>query len=96
MNKEKLIEQTTRILENFDFSKVQAYMTLTKWEWWNGNEGLYYKPSIDELKETATSLLARAIDSELEATSIGIGGFNVYKFNFGLRLTFEPFYKAGY
>lgn len=96
MNKEKLIEQTSRILDDFDFCKVQAYMLLTKWQWWNATEGIYYNPTIDELKETATSLLAKAINSELEATTVGIGGFYVYKFKFGLRLTFEPFYKAGY
>ena len=80
-------ENRERVLENFDFEKVHAYMTLTNWTW-RGNEK---PPTIQELESTATTLMYK-IDEDPKETSVqGTGGFYAYKFPWGIKLTFEPF-----
>ena len=87
------IEEINRILERFDFEKVHAYMKLTKWEW----QGKI--PTLLQLKNTASSLLYRAhaeLTPEKKNYSTGTGGFSVYSFEYGMKLTFEIEQKSNY
>ena len=82
------------LISNFDFEKVQAYMILTKWQWWNREIGDYYQPTIEDLKHTATDILCR-VTSEGNSL-IGSGGFYAYRFSYGIKLTFEPFRSSSF
>lgn len=67
---EEYVKKINDIIDNFDFEKVHAYMTLIKWVWFC--EGI---PSVSELKETAKKLLIEAIEKEY--AEIATGGFFV-------------------
>jgi hypothetical protein len=87
------IEVVNSIIERFDFEKVHAYMKLTDWKW-NGK-----LPTIQDLKNTATSLLYMAqaeISKDKKTYSGGTGGFNVYSFEYGMKLAFEIEKKSNY
>ena len=67
-------------------------MILTNWKWCSSNE----IPSLNNLKNTATFLLYKLFDTDKENTCLGSGGFNAYKFEYGIKLSFEPFYSKNY
>jgi hypothetical protein len=82
-SKEDMIQGIPSIMDSFDFNKVRGYMTDTNWQW--RGEGV---PTIDELKRTAVNLLVEALEDKAEFTSLGTGGFRVYKFPWGLEIVF--------
>lgn len=53
---EKSLNIINYILTHFNFAKVHAYMTMVKWEWWDG-EGPNKVPTIEQLKIAAKDLL---------------------------------------
>jgi hypothetical protein len=81
---EELKQGILDIIECFDFDKVHKYMTDINWTWYH--EGGV--PSIPELKRTAVRLLVEAVEDKTEITSVGTGGFRVYKFPWGLEMVF--------
>ena len=82
-SKEDMMHSILGIIENFDFDKVNKYMTEVDWQW--HGEGV---PTVDELKRTAVRLLVDAVDDKTEFTSLGTGGFRAYKFPWGLEIVF--------
>ena len=67
--------QVKRVVNKLNFKRINQYMTSTGWNW--GTEGV---PTIDSLKETASSLVRNAISicEEYDANIImSTGGFFV-------------------
>ena len=82
-SKEEMMQSIIDIIERFDFDKVHKYMTDIDWQW--RGEGV---PSVNELKRTAINLLVEAVEDKTEVTSVGTGGFRVYKLPWGLEIVF--------
>ncbi len=80
------------IMKEFPFEKVHAYMTLTQWKWADTPEPSV--PDMIRLISTARMLLYQVIEGK--KSPVGTGGFYVYRFEFGLKLTFEPFKAEDY
>lgn len=70
------------IMNRFDFEKVHQYMVATGWKWWDR------VPEMEDLRRTALRLLVEAQMDENDVTSVGTGGFRVYKLPWGLELVF--------
>jgi len=70
------------IMNRFDFEKVHQYMVATGWKWWD------QVPEMEDLRQTALRLLVEAKLDENDVTSVGTGGFRVYKLPWGLELVF--------
>ena len=70
------------IMNRFDFEKVHRYMVETDWKW------LDEVPQMEDLRRTALRLLVEAQMDSNDVTSIGTGGFRVYKLPWGLELVF--------
>lgn len=87
MTTENYVDKIDTVLNGFDFDGVHAYMKLTDWKWFGDNG--YYLPTVSQLKATAESLLWRVTDDG--KTLVGNGGFYAYRFDYGIKLTFEPF-----
>jgi hypothetical protein len=88
-------EQLLQILEDFDYDKVREYMLSVNWTYL----GQEHVPYIEELKRTARVQIYCALESvekTNEATHCGSGGFNVYIFKWGVKLSFEPFCSRSY
>ena len=74
-------DQIKEILQNFDFEKVHAYMTLTSWTW--GPDNLV--PSMGHIVESAKRLMSEALK---EKTSMATGGFHVIYSKGNIELLF--------
>lgn len=96
MTRKSLYEQTTYILENFDFDKVHRVMTFLDWHW----ASVGGVPSIEELKKCAAYVMheaAAGLDGEYARKGhdhfVGTGGFtaHVYRWNNGdcMELKFD-------
>ena len=72
------------ILDNFDFTKIHAYMTLTNWTW--RNDGV---PTIEAMREAAREYLLKVCAAPEPETSYGSGGFVAYKSDDVVHLSFE-------
>lgn len=70
------------IMNRFDFEKVHQYMVATGWKWWD------QVPEMEDLRQTALRLLVEAQMDANDVTSVGTGGFRVYKLPWGLELVF--------
>lgn len=70
------------IMNRFDFEKVHQYMVATDWKW------LDEVPEMEDLRQTALRLLVEAQMDKNDVTSVGTGGFRVYKLPWGLELVF--------
>jgi hypothetical protein len=70
------------IMSRFDFEKVHRYMVETDWKW------LDEVPQMEDLRRTALRLLVEAQMDQNDVTSMGTGGFRVYKLPWGLELVF--------
>lgn len=97
MNEESIYDKAERVLKEFNYEKVHAYMLLTNWGW--RGKGT---PTIEEIKQTASLNMYQAIktfrgkgEDNQESTMTGTGGFYAYIFNWGgkahIKMTFEPF-----
>jgi hypothetical protein len=73
----------SEIMDRFDFEKVDKHMQSVGWKWFDK------VPDMDDIKGTALSLLVKAQLDSAEVTSLGTGGFRVYKLPWGLELTFS-------
>jgi hypothetical protein len=78
MDISKQLKAIDEVMESFNFEKVHAFMTLTKWSW--RDEGV---PDINKLKSTARYLLEGVMNSSLLSSSSATGGFIATKFNYG-------------
>ena len=72
----------SEIMNRFDFEKVHQYMVATGWKWHD------QVPEMEDLRRTALRLLVDAQMDENDVTSVGTGGFRVYKLPWGLELVF--------
>lgn len=78
MDKQEAIK---RVLDEFDFTKVERVMWLLQ-HTWMGKDGEYF-PSIQEMRKTAERILSNAYDHALdheETWSWSNGGFHAYAF----------------
>ena len=93
-------QKIQNIISDFDFEKVHAYMKLTKWVWATETPGETETPSIEKLKTTAEYLLIQLYrkhtEENISSFSMGTGGFMVYLFEYGFRLTFELESKSNF
>lgn len=92
----KLFMQKDQILQSFPFEKVHAFMLLSKWQWVKTEDTTYYQPTIEDLKIHASVLIDRAIFNDKDIASVGTGGLHCYKWEYGLKLTFDAFYSTSY
>jgi hypothetical protein len=84
INKEEHIKT---IIENFNFEKVHKVMTMLNWEWFN-NDGMGV-PTIDQLKDTAISLLNDVFEFETrDYEYCSSGGFKATRYDDYLELSF--------
>jgi len=86
------IDKIDYVLDNFNFEKVHAYMLLTKWQWWKETD--YLQPTIQDLKDTAQNILWSVTQDG--KSLIGQGGFYAYRFEYGIKLSFEPFRSSSF
>ena len=96
--KEITLKDLNYIIDNFDFEKVAALMKLTNWKWSNFNNS-FEVPTIEQIKYHAEDLLFIAynkIRNGKECTFLGGGGFNVYVFDYGIKLSFELSQKSNF
>jgi hypothetical protein len=63
-------------------------MVETNHQWYMGSSSGMKVPDIQDLRNTARSLLTRAEYSN-EVINVGTGGFMVYKLPWGMSLTFQ-------
>lgn len=89
---EQLEQQKWKVLDDFDFYKVQDYMKEVDWTW-----GFDDKiPSILDLQSTALRLLDNVIQSKEPASNSSTGGFTAYKMPWGLSLHFSVESSSSY
>lgn len=62
----------TKILNNFDYESVHAYMLLTNWRWYNFKAHTEQVPSIEEIMSTAREVLQRSYETN---ECVQAGGF---------------------
>jgi hypothetical protein len=84
----ELEEQNSKIMSTFNFEKVHQHMVETNHQWHMGSSSGMKVPDIQDLRNTARSLLTRAAYSN-EVINVGTGGFMVYKLPWGMSLTFQ-------
>ena len=85
--KTNFMKQIELIMENFDFKKIHQYMLSSNWNW--ANEDGFHVPTIEQIKSNAQYLLQKVYFANEKIIDIGTGGFTAYKFQNGLKLTFE-------
>lgn len=88
LTQEEYMQKAEQILFYFDFEKVHAYMRLVKWKWRDEF------PTLQQIKETAKTLVYKSILED--HMTCGTGGFTVYKFPWGIKLSFEPFSQSSF
>lgn len=86
---EELEKKASEIMDSFNFDVVLNYMQDTNWGWYVSPEEGTRVPTIDEIKNTARTLLTKAIWYEEPVVNISTGGFHVYKLQWGLELNFS-------
>lgn len=80
---QKLEETFTRIMDNFDFSKVRALMLINGWKWVDqGPDNEYLVPSEGAMRSTSWALFYRLRELLQEPNHrpynrLGIGGFQL-------------------
>jgi hypothetical protein len=94
MTKEELYVKRDEIMERFDFEKVLAHMEQVDWKWQSGSE--YRVPTIFELRGSARFSLGVVIENEESSCNAGTGGFNAYKFPWGIELVFSVERRSSY
>lgn len=91
-------EEIEYIMDNFAFETVHNFMILSEWEWYISETDGMAIPNIIQLRNTASSLLYRAVN--LDCPYLRTGGFivkikktkkgNKKKGNKKLSLSFNP------
>lgn len=86
--KDKLREQVTMIMDQFDFEEVGKVMEFVNWPLRPTPSMPSFKPNVDYLKNLAMDCLNKAVDSEDESVSIECGPFEANKEGGLLELKF--------
>lgn len=85
--KDKLKEQFTMILDDFNFKEIHEVMTFLGWKWKPKNAPATI-PTLEELKQVATDCLYKVANSEEESVIISMGPFEAQKIENTLELSF--------
>ena len=82
-------DKIPEILMRFNFQKVHEHMVRMDHKWFNGSTMEMEIPTLEELRETARTLLVKAALDDSEVINVGTGGFMAYKLPWGLSLVFQ-------
>jgi len=99
MQTEEVREHIDIIMDTFDFGSVHHLMVVTKWVWLNHENNKMEIPNISQLHQTARELLEELYNEKLKGKdtySGGTGGFYVYLFEYGVKLSFEYTKKSSF
>ena len=67
------------IIDSLDYKKIHALMTLMEWKW-SGPIGKQNEvPTIDDLRQCASSVLSEVYASKRNHSNCSTGGFHAYK-----------------